>query len=83
MKIYFPREDAIQVHQARVKPCPEGFMAGYCWYGSKRKGPGPPPRWVVNVLAECDSTGSLLTDHQQRLHWKMNPVHVQVDNLKY
>ena len=31
-KIYFPREDPIQVHQLRVKPCPPGFF----WYGAKR-----------------------------------------------
>ena len=32
-------------------------MAGYYWYGSKRKGPGQPPKLVENLLAECDSTG--------------------------
>ena len=52
VKLYFPREDAIQVHQTRVKPCPEGFMAGYYWYGNKRKGPGRPPKWVVNILSD-------------------------------
>ena len=56
VKIYFPREDAVQIHQSRIKPCPEGFMAGYYWYGSKKKGPGQPPRWVENILAECDPT---------------------------
>ena len=37
VKVYFPREDPIQVHQLRVKPCPRGFTAGYYWYGSKRR----------------------------------------------
>ena len=54
--MYFPREDPIQVHQLRVKPCPRGFTAGYYWYGSKRKGPGRPPRWVRDVLAGQDSS---------------------------
>ena len=53
VKVYFPREDSIQVHQLRVKPCPRGFTAGY---GSKRKGPGRPPRWVQDVLAGQDSS---------------------------
>ena len=51
-KVYFPREDTIKVHRARAKPCPEGFMAGYYWYGNKRKGPGRPPKWVENALAD-------------------------------
>ena len=36
-KVYFPREDTIKVHRARAKPCPEEFMAGYYWYGNKKK----------------------------------------------
>ena len=36
VKVYFPREDPIQVHQLRVKPCPPGFTAGFYWYGTKR-----------------------------------------------
>ena len=51
VKVYFPLEDSIQVHQLRVKPCPTGFTAGYYWYGTKRKGPGRPPRWVQDVLS--------------------------------
>ena len=58
VKVYFPREDPIQVHQLRVKPCPRGFTAGFYWYGSKRKGPGRPPRWVKDVLAGKDSPDS-------------------------
>ena len=51
-KVYFPRDNLIKVHQSRVKPCPQGFMAGYYWYGNKRKGPGRPPKWVEKALAE-------------------------------
>ena len=48
VKVYFPRENPIQVHQMRVKPCPDGFPSGY--YG-KRQGPGRPPRWVQTILS--------------------------------
>lgn len=58
VKVYFPQEDPIQVHQLRVKPCPRGFPAGFFWYGSKRKGPGCPPRWVENVLAGPERNSS-------------------------
>jgi len=27
-------------------------MARYYWYGNKRKGPGRPPKWVVNILSD-------------------------------
>ena len=55
VKVYFPREDPIHVHQLRVKPCPLGFTAGFYWYGSRRRGPGRPPRWVQDVLSGRDS----------------------------
>ena len=51
VKVYFPQEGTIQVHQTRVKPCPN-FPAGYYWYGPRRRRPGRPPKWVDNVLAE-------------------------------
>ena len=54
IKVYFPCENPIQVHQSRVKPCPDGFTAGYFWYGGKRKGPGRPPKWVEKVLSSDD-----------------------------
>ena len=53
--MYFPLEDPIQVHQTRVKPCPQGFTAGFYWYGTKRKGPGRPPKWVERVLSDSES----------------------------
>ena len=55
VKVYFPLEDPIQVHQTRVKPCPQGFTAGFYWYGTKRKGPGRPPRWVERLLLDSGS----------------------------
>lgn len=54
VKVYFPREDAVKVHQTRVKPCPDGLLAGYYWYGNKRKGPGHPPKWVEKILSDTD-----------------------------
>ena len=51
VNVYFPRETPIQVHQMRVKPCPDGFLSGYYSYGGKRQGPGRPPRWVQTILS--------------------------------
>ena len=56
VKVYFPEEKRIQVHQNRVKPCPDCFPAGYYWYGSKRVGPGRPPKWVDHVLTDTSVT---------------------------
>ena len=56
VKVYFPEEKQIQVHQNRVKPCPDCFPAGYYWYGSKRVGPGRPPKWVDHVLTDTSVT---------------------------
>lgn len=56
VKVYFPRERPIKVHQLRVKPCPQDFPAGYYWYGTKCKGPGRPPRWVERMLSEPEQT---------------------------
>ena len=55
VKVYFPLETPIQVHQLRVKPCPDGFSAGYYWYGHQRKGPGRPPKWVEALLSDVGS----------------------------
>ena len=42
---YCPQDGQIQIHQSRVKPCPD-FPAGFHWYGSHRHRPGRPPKWV-------------------------------------
>ena len=42
VKVYFPKDGTIQVHQSRVKPCPAEFPAGYYWYGTRHSGPGHP-----------------------------------------
>ena len=50
VKIYFPEQDPIRVHQSRVSHCPEGFPPGWFWYGDRRSGPERPPRWIEQVL---------------------------------
>ena len=52
VKVYFPLEDMIKVHQTRVKPCPDGLLECYYWCGSRRKGPGQPPKWVEKILSD-------------------------------
>ena len=49
-KVYFPQDRTIQVHQSRVKMSPPKLPSGFYWYGGKRRGPGRPPRWVVDML---------------------------------
>ncbi len=52
VKVYFPQEKQIQVHQSRVQLCPPDLPAGFYWYGNKRHGPGRPPKWVDKLLDE-------------------------------
>ena len=40
------------VYQTRVKPCLDGLLAGNYWYGSRRKEPGQPPKWVEKILSD-------------------------------
>ncbi len=42
VKVYFPQDRLIQIHQLRVQPCPPDLLAGFFWYGGKRSGPGRP-----------------------------------------
>ena len=55
-KVYFPDEKSIQFHQTRIQPCPVNFPAGYYWYGSRRVGPGRPPKWVERLMAKDEPT---------------------------
>ena len=48
-KVYASQDGQIQVHLNRVTRCPDGFPAGYSWYGPRRKGPGRPPRWLEDL----------------------------------
>ena len=57
-KVYFPDVKSIQVYQTRIQPCPVNFPAGYYWYGSRRVGPGHPPKWVERLMATDEPTVS-------------------------
>ena len=52
VKVYFPDDPPLQVHQLRVKSCPMSFPCAYYWYGNKRSKPGRPPKWVENFMKQ-------------------------------
>ena len=54
IKIYFPEDGSIKVHQSRVSPCPVSFPAGYYWYGGRKQGPGHPPKWLERIFQNRD-----------------------------
>ena len=62
VKVYFPQEAEICIHQERVKKCPSNFPAGFYWYGRHRRGPGRPPKWVQSLL-EGDNRKNEPTPH--------------------
>ena len=53
-KVYAPQDRRIQVHLERVTRCPRNFPSGYYWYGSRRQGPGRPPKWLVTLQQQCE-----------------------------
>lgn len=58
VKIYFPQDGSIRIHQTRVTPCPDDFPAGYYWYGRRRHSPGRPPQWLetlADVITDDDN----------------------------
>ena len=50
VKVYYPQEGELHIHQTRVCECPKQFSAGFYWYGGRRKGPGHPPKSVDHLL---------------------------------
>ena len=56
VKVYFPQDGSIQVHAHRVTMCPPEFPAGFYWYGSRRRGPGRPPKWVDRMMSSQGAT---------------------------
>ncbi len=52
VKVYFPEDGEIRIHQSRVKPCPVGFPAGAYLYKGLVS-PGNVPRWVQKHLNDC------------------------------
>jgi len=52
VKLYFPDDPPLQVHQLRIKSCPMSFPCAYYWYGNKRSKPGRPPKWVEKFMSQ-------------------------------
>ena len=68
VKVYFPQDQEIQVHQSRVKACPVNFPSGFYWYKkaswtrSTTKVGDFPSWWTHNWLClhwGCSSWGEL------------------------
>ena len=87
-KIYYPQHDPIKVHQSRVKHCPPDLSAGSFWYGSKRSGPGRPPKWTEKLVrpdidaeelevqpntASDSSDANTSSRHQTTHHYDLRP----------
>ena len=49
VKVYFPEEGTIQVHENRVCLCPSEMPIGFYWYGGNRKSQGRIPRWLLQM----------------------------------
>ena len=66
VKVYFPDEGSIQVHQSRVCSCPPRLPAGFYWYGGQRKSPGRLPPWLTKLLMEMpDQTEEAMDDSNE------------------
>ena len=59
VKVYFPEEAAIQVHQTRVCFCPPGFPPGYYRYGANRHSEGNLSRWVERLVEAATGTAGV------------------------
>ncbi len=70
-KVYYPQDGQIQIHQSRVQECPSNFPAGFFWYGSKRRGPGRPPKWVENLMT--DQSGPPTPDSADTVESRYSP----------
>ena len=57
VKVYFPDDGVIKVHQSRVKPSPMGFPAGSYHYKG-RKSQGRVPDWVLQFLDGSDHSSN-------------------------
>ena len=51
IKVYFPEDPALTVHQLRVCVSPDMLPAGFYWYGAKRKSAGRTPAWLQRMLS--------------------------------
>ena len=58
VKVYFPNETQIQVHQTRVCFAPTQLPPGFYWYGGSRRSPGRVPKWLCRLFSH-DKTDNL------------------------
>ena len=63
VKVYFPEEGPLQVHQSRVCPCPPALPVRFYWYGGTRKSSGRVPVWVTKLLHNAQQQSA--DDHPQ------------------
>ena len=56
IKMYFPDDPQIQVHQSRVQMFPDSFPPGFYWYGYRKHGPGRPSKKIQKRLAQINAT---------------------------
>ena len=49
----------------RVVKCPSEFPPGYFWYGSKRHGPGRPPKWIDRLVKKSTTPGEVSDDSDE------------------
>ena len=50
VKVYFPEEGLLQVHQLRICQCPSGLPVGFYWYGETWKSSGRVPQWAERIV---------------------------------
>ena len=50
VKVYFPEEGLLQVHQLRICQCPSGLPVGFYWYGKTWKSSGRVPQWAERIV---------------------------------
>jgi len=55
VKVFFPTDPFVQVHQSRVIKCPPTFLTDVYWYGGKRSKLGRPPKRMQKQLEEIDA----------------------------
>ena len=55
VKIFFPTDPPIQVHQSRVNKCPPSFPNDFYWYGGRKSKPGRPSKKIQKQLEAIDA----------------------------
>ena len=55
-KVYFPEDSPLTVHQLRVCLSPDMLLAGFYWYGAKRRSSGRTPTWLQRMLNAATTT---------------------------